>query len=32
VELQSRHTGERWDVDIEKAVEEVKRLIEEDKK
>ncbi|MFN7065226.1 MAG: proline--tRNA ligase [Aquificaceae bacterium] len=31
VEIQNRHTGERWDVDTGKAVEEVKGLIEEDK-
>ncbi len=32
VEIQNRHTGERWDADIEKAIQEVKVLIEEDKK
>ncbi|MFN3264421.1 MAG: His/Gly/Thr/Pro-type tRNA ligase C-terminal domain-containing protein, partial [Aquificaceae bacterium] len=31
VELQSRHTGERWDVEIEKAVESVKELVQRDK-
>ncbi len=32
VELQNRHTGERIDLDIDRAVEEAKKLIEEDKK
>lgn len=32
VELQSRHTGERWDMEIDKVIEEVKRLVDEDKK
>ncbi|AAC06648.1 proline--tRNA ligase [Aquifex aeolicus] len=32
VEVQSRHTGEKWDVEIEKAIDFVKEKIEEDKK
>ncbi|GAB6065465.1 proline--tRNA ligase [Aquifex pyrophilus] len=32
VEVQSRHTGEKWDVPIEEAVNFVKEKIEEDKK
>ncbi|MFN3947743.1 MAG: His/Gly/Thr/Pro-type tRNA ligase C-terminal domain-containing protein, partial [Aquificaceae bacterium] len=32
VEVQNRQTGERWDADIEKVIQEVKGLIEEDKK
>ncbi len=31
VELQKRHTGERWDVDIEEAIKTVKKFIQEDK-
>jgi len=32
VEVQSRHTGEKWDVEVEKAIDFVKEKIEEDKK
>ncbi len=31
VELQNRHTGERWDVEIDKAVETVRDLVNRDK-
>ncbi len=31
VELQNRHTGERWDVEIDKAVETVRDLVQRDK-
>ncbi len=31
VELQNRHTGERWDVEVDKAVETVRDLVQRDK-
>ncbi|MEM2696025.1 MAG: hypothetical protein QXU09_03720 [Thermoproteota archaeon] len=31
VEVQSRHTGKRWDVEIDKAVKTIRNLVQKDK-